>query len=169
MSEDALDDVIDGNLSVDEDQGTTPASANKHGMAGVKPDGNVQSREEVAAGADGFVQGQLGVAAELLFKGKVEEARRAFGAATHTPQDETADSHQGAQWKGLWGTPCRDPIIGFKHWRNDKNITGREWNEGVQRTRDVYARFTTTVRMLGVARGLTDKAVASAMSSFNGR
>jgi RHS repeat-associated protein len=169
MSEEAVAEVSAGNLAVDENQGTDANAANQHGMAGKNADGTYQTPQEAAQGATEFVDAQLAAAVDGILAGDVSGARAAFGAATHTVQDEGADSHQGARWEGMAGTAVKSPVTGIQHARNDGNLTARERHEGVANTQALHGTLTSMVQSAGQARGLSDATVAGALTAFNGR
>jgi len=170
MSEEAVEDVKEGTLGVDDEKGsitsTKAESTNKHGMAGKKSDGTWQTPEEAAAGTAEYVGAKVQTAAEKALNGDIEGARKDMGAATHAVQDQIADSHIGGQrWEGL-GT---DLGRGAVHTQNDRDLTSRERSEGVRATQDVHASTVSAIQALGQAKGLSDAAISSTVKSFNGK
>ena len=170
MSEEATEDVKEGNLGVDGEKGaitsTEAESTNKHGMAGKKPDGEWQTPEEAAAGTAEYVGGKVQTAAEKGLSGDIEGARKDMGAATHAVQDQIADSHEGGQrWEGL----STDIGKGSVHTQDDRKLTDGERSEGVRATQDVHASTVSAIQALGQAKGLSDAAIGSAVKNFNGK
>lgn len=99
-SEDAIEELVQGNLQVDEHKGTEPGTpdnpgANAHGLRSPG-----QSEEDARAGAEEFKFAQMNRAIEELLEGNLDDALDQLGKGTHTVQDEL--QHRFGVWRGFW-------------------------------------------------------------------
>ena len=166
MSEEAIDDVQEGNVEQDTWQSLDNPAAeiqNQHGSPGKKADGSMQSPEEAAAGTAAFVGEKVMTSAEKALSGDIEGARKDMGAADHAVQDQGADGH-GTPWVGL-----KDPKAAYAHGKEDKDLTSKEKADGVRATKDVHSSVISTIQTMGKAQNLTDSAVQKVITSFNGQ
>jgi RHS repeat-associated protein len=102
MSLVALRRVVQANVAVDDDQGTKNMSQAKHAM---RNENTAASRAKFYWQA--LVSIELQAAKAAILDGRIDDARDAFGRATHTIQDSRATAHTSAEgepqiWLGLW-------------------------------------------------------------------
>ncbi len=169
MSKEALKDVKKGNTSTDTNESMSASDAksnNQHGMAGLKPDGTVQTAEETAAGTAEAIGEKVASAAEKALGGDIKGAREEMGSAMHTGQDAGSNAHKdGQQWEGS-DTGLLERIA---HGLSDLGVTVAEQKAGVQATIDVHDSTISAIQALGKTQGLSDAAIAKTISEFNGK
>lgn len=98
--DDAVEKLGEGNVGVDQYQGTEPGTpdapgANAHGMTSPG-----QSKEDAKDGAQNFKNAKRDGAIDKLLAGDIEGALEELGKGTHTVQDEL--QHKFHVWKGWW-------------------------------------------------------------------
>jgi RHS repeat-associated protein len=101
VSGDVLKQITNANVAMDRDQGVSPDSQSKHAMRAINED-----PADAKAQWQGRVESEFGAAKQALQEGRVEDARDAFGRATHTVQDSNATAHTDDKgtpqvWEGL--------------------------------------------------------------------
>jgi RHS repeat-associated protein len=138
VTETVLRQITAANVGVDSDQGVSPESQSKHAMRAIDQDpANAKARWQAR------VESEFGAAKQALQEDRIDDARNAFGRATHTMQDSNATAHTddkgGPQvWEGLG-----EVVKAKKHVDIDmaERSEGARAQRATQQTRALFERL----------------------------
>ena len=145
-SNDAIDELKEGNLEIDKHQGTEPGDPDNPGTNAHGTTSPGQSKADAKKGAEEFKEAKMNKAIDELQGGDVMQALEELGKGTHTVQDEL--QHRFGVWRGWWSWWNLTVVYALwfygslaVHGVRDVVLTDDERRKNVTATRDYLKEF----------------------------